>query len=87
MIKNLPANSGDTGSIPGSEDPLEKGMETHYSILAWENPRTEPGRLQLQRAGHDNTHMHALTQAETFTFTNISDSLQNHFDKETISFL
>ena len=36
MIKNLPANSGDTGSIPGSEDPLVEEMATHYSCL--ENP-------------------------------------------------
>ena len=33
--------------IPGSEDPLEEGMATHSSILAWEIPWTEePGRLQ-----------------------------------------
>ena len=41
----------------GKEDPLEEGMATHSSILAWEIPRTEePGGLQstrLQRAGHD----------------------------------
>ena len=31
----------------GREDPLEKEMETHSSILAWKIPRTEePGRLQ-----------------------------------------
>ena len=31
----------------GQEDPLEKGMATHSSILAWETPWTEePGRLQ-----------------------------------------
>ena len=39
------------------EDPLEKGMVTHSSILAWRIPRTEePGGLQsigLQRIGHD----------------------------------
>ena len=38
------------------EDPLEKEMATHFSILTWENPWTEePGRLQymgLQRVGH-----------------------------------
>jgi len=28
-------NVGDLGSIPGWENPLEKGMETHSSILAW----------------------------------------------------
>ena len=41
----------------GGEDPLEEGMETHSSILAWGIPRTEElGGLQSigsQRAGHD----------------------------------
>ena len=41
----------------GWEDPLEKGMATHSSILAWRTPWTEkPGGLQsngLQRVGHD----------------------------------
>ena len=41
----------------GWEDPLEKGMATHSSILAWKIPWTEePGRLQSmgsQRVGHD----------------------------------
>jgi len=38
-VKNLPANAGDeskAGSIPTSGDPLEEGMATHSSILAWE---------------------------------------------------
>ena len=43
--------------IPGWDDPLEKGMATHSSILAWRITRTEePGGLQSmgsQRAGHD----------------------------------
>jgi len=41
----------------GWEDPLEEGMATHSSILAWRIPWTEePGGLQsmgLQRVGHD----------------------------------
>ena len=41
----------------GQEDPLEKGMATHSSILAWRLPWTEePSRLQSmgsQRVGHD----------------------------------
>ena len=52
------------GSL-GQEDPLEKGMPTHYNILAWRIPWIEePGGLQttaLQRVGHDwvtNTHTH-----------------------------
>ena len=57
-VKNLPANTGDTGdlgSIPGQEDPLEQEMATHSSILTWEIPQTEePVGLQLmesQRVG------------------------------------
>ena len=50
-------NAGDPGSILGWEDPLEKGMATHSSILALRIPWTEePGRLQSmesQRAGHN----------------------------------
>ena len=41
MVKNLPARAGDVrdeGSIPRSEDPLEEGMATHSSILAWGIP-------------------------------------------------
>ena len=38
---------GELSSIPGQEDPLEKGMATHSSVLAWEIPWTEePGGLQ-----------------------------------------
>ena len=50
MVKNLPANAGDTrdtSSIFGWKDSLEKGMATHSNILAWEIPWTEkPGGLQ-----------------------------------------
>ena len=47
MVKNLPANAGDSGSIPGSGRSLEEEMATHSSILAWEIPWTEePGGLQ-----------------------------------------
>ena len=49
--------TGDVGSILGREDPLEEGMATHSSILAWRIPWTEePGGLQSmgsQRVGHD----------------------------------
>ena len=38
MVKNLPCNAGDLGSISGSGNPLEKGMATHSSILAWRIP-------------------------------------------------
>ena len=46
-IQETSCNSGDLGSSLGQEDPLEKEMTTHSSILAWEIPWTEePGRLQ-----------------------------------------
>ena len=38
MVKNLPADAGDAGLIPGSERYLVKEMATHYSILAWKIP-------------------------------------------------
>ena len=50
-------SAGDPSSIPGLEDPLEKEMATHSSILAWKIPWTEKRcRLQCmrsQRDGHD----------------------------------
>ena len=47
MVKNLPAIQETRVPFLGREDPLEKGMATHTSILAWRLPRTEePGGLQ-----------------------------------------
>ena len=47
MVKNLPAVRETWVQSLGQEDPLEKGMTTHSSILAWRIPWTEePGRLQ-----------------------------------------
>ena len=44
MVKNLPAMQKTWVQALGWEDPLEKGMATHSSILAWRIPRTEePG--------------------------------------------
>ena len=49
MVRNPPANAGDTGDmsmILGQEDPLEEEMVTYSSILAWRIPWTEePGQL------------------------------------------
>ena len=39
LVKNPPARAGDEGSVPGQEEPLEKEMASHFSILAWEIPR------------------------------------------------
>ena len=57
MVKNLLAMQETWVQSLGLEDPLEKGMATHSSILAWEISQTELfGGLQsmgLQRVGHD----------------------------------
>ena len=56
MVKNLPAMLETQIRSLGREDPLEKGMATHSSILARGIPRTEElGMLQsmeLQGVGH-----------------------------------
>ena len=47
MVKNLPAMQETWVLSLHQEDPLEKGMATHSSILAWKIPWTEePGGLQ-----------------------------------------
>ena len=48
MVKNPPAKQETQVRSLGREDPLEKDMVTHSSILAWRIPWTEePGRLQF----------------------------------------
>ena len=47
LLKNLPAMQETQVRSLGWEDPLEEGMATHSSILAWEIPwTTQPGRLR-----------------------------------------
>ena len=57
MVKNLSAMQETQVQSPGWEDPLEKEMAIHFSILSWRIPLTEdPGGLQsmgLQRVRHD----------------------------------
>ena len=62
MVKTRPDNAGDMRQETlvrslGQEDPLEEGMATHSSILAWRIPWTEePGGLQSigsQRVSHN----------------------------------
>ena len=66
--KESACNAGDLGSIPG--DPLEKGMATHFSILAWRIPwMEEPGGLPVHGvpkslralSRHAYTHMWNLS--------------------------
>ena len=65
MVKDLPAMQETWVQSLGWEDPLEKEMATHPSILAWRIPWTEePGGLQ-SRGGQesdrlDNSHFHGF---------------------------
>ena len=66
MVKNLPAVQQTQLQSLGQEDPLENGMATHSSILAWRIPWTR-GAWQapihgLQKVRHDRA-------TKTFTFS------------------
>ena len=64
LVKNLPAMQETQVQSLGREDPPEKRMATHSSILAWRVPWTEePGRLPstgLQRVGRDCATKYSL---------------------------
>ena len=57
VVKNSPTNAGEEVRSLGWEDPLEKEMATHSSILAWKIPWTEkpggPQSMGSQRVGHN----------------------------------
>ena len=57
VVKNPPAKQEMQVRSLGQKDPLERGLATHSSILAWKTPQAEePGKLQaigLQRVTHD----------------------------------
>ena len=54
MVKNQPTVWETQVQSPGWEDPLEKEMATHSSILTWRIPWTEkPGGLWGHRVGHN----------------------------------
>ena len=57
MVKNLPSMQETWVQSLGRQDPLEKGMVTHSSVLAWEIPWAEkPSRLQsIRRKELDTT--------------------------------
>ena len=63
MVKNLPATQETGVQSLDLEDPLEEGMATHSSILAWRIPWTEePGRLSsLGCKGSDTTERPTLS--------------------------
>ena len=68
MVKNLPAMPETWVRSLGQEDPLEKGMATYSSVLAWRIPWTEePRRLHSmgsQRVRHDCVTFTSLKWAE-----------------------
>ena len=83
MVKCLPTVQETWVRSLGWEDPLEKEMATHFSILAWRIPWTEePGRLQFmgsQRAGHD--WVTSLTHSLTHSLT---ESPDHHYPLERL---
>ena len=62
MVKNLPAKQETQVQSLGREDPLEKEMTTHSSILAWRIPWTaEPGGLQSMGFAESDTEQLTLS--------------------------
>ena len=58
MVKNLPALQETQVQSLGPEDPLEKEMTNHSSILAWEIPRTKKlGGVQSMGSQKSGTHL------------------------------
>ena len=73
-VKESVCNAADLGLIPGWEDPLEKGMATHFSILAWRFSWTEetgygPGGCKVADMIKQLTHTHPHTHTHTHTHT------------------
>ena len=79
-VKNPPAKQDTWVRSLGWEDPLERGMATHSSILPWRVPWTEePVRLQsigLQRVRHDwatkHTHIHRQVHCWNYLVTPVA---------------
>ena len=73
MVKNLPAMQETQIRFLGQEDPLEKGMVTHSSILAWRIPWTEESTVHDIAESDTNER---LTHTHTHTHTHIPESLR-----------
>ena len=85
VIKNLPIMQETQESWVqslGQEDPLQKGMVTHSSILSWRIPwREEPGELQSMGSQESDMteHVHRTrNRSVQFSHSVVSDSLQSH---------
>ena len=75
-VKNLPAMKETRVRSLGREDPLEKGMATHFRILAWRIPWTEePGGPQSM--GSQRVRQHWATKAIPLYYT-LCNTVQNH---------
>ena len=77
VLKTLPATQETWVQSLGQEDPLEKGMATHFSILAWRIPWTEKGGglhpMGLQSVGHEQaTNTFHFFHLITFFITHLN---------------
>ena len=90
MVKNLPAVWKTQVRSLGGEDPLEEGMATYCSILAWRIPWTERSLADYgpwsrkksdmtERLTHTRTCTHTHTHAHTHTRTHTHGSWEGHF--------
>ena len=75
LVKNPPANAGDTGSILGWEDPEENGNPLQYSCLenskyreAWQ-VKSPGGCKELDMTQYAHPHVHGYTRTHTHTHT------------------
>ena len=84
MVKNLPDNAEDAGLILESEDPLEKEIAIHSSILAWEISWTEkPG--EQQSMGSQRVRNNSATKQQQQQCTSILLSEYMHPSSSTVS--
>ena len=85
MVRNLPAMQETQVRSLGHEDPLEKGMATHASILAWRIPWTEkPGRLQSRGSKASDNSMKTQGSQINILKINIKNIKQIFFEREHI---
>ena len=86
VVKNPPADGGDASSIPGQEDPLEKEVATHSSILAWE-PHGQRSLAGYSPRGHKRVRHDLATEQQHFPLELslfcrlLVDRLWSHFGK------
>ena len=89
MVKNLPAIQETWVQSLSKEDPLEKGMASHSSILLWRIPWTEePGGLQSigsQRVGHNRvTFMHSQKTDRNMNIEDDSGEIADENEEQII---